>query len=842
MLEVIHNASFRSDVDEKYMFRQFDPAPDEDETLANTYLIELDEVPNSIDDGIEDDEVSSQHDILEMEEVSSVFDDIDEDDQVSSESITETPIVTYMARFEAKAKAAIAKLQPIENEGRSGKAASYSNSSWDMRDDSLYLDYGIHSEQLEQPLIVRNEKALHYRVLVNTPHGRHLLMISLLEQLGGDMWNSKCEGRLKIFLPETLRSPYQPDPPQDACLLDQIIINGRVVLREEVMYKFDLLVPQDMYNEMFSWYKEEHSTVINSLVDWVLEQESFGSSLSLLVTIKERLNKQMFVELVNMVVAGMEDTGFVMPSIESYMPEDFFTQDTAFTETDATEDDNHGARVRRQAPVLNWWQQNQQMWRQPQPPRPQQTWQQPTQRPVVPWQPTQRPAARPPVNQGQGGMSGGVWSRPSLAEAEWYFREDPVANAHHTEWHRAAGRPFQRWGEYFYYMHSQMLARYEAERLSLRMGLTTPLAPGQWISDSYDPRLGARFAWRPSGNFNSRQTNGLLGSIHTHAWNAATSSYVRGIDWGISGLGQIMETGLHNVGHSVISEMSGGRGVMGSPIAAMRDPVFFRWHGFVESVFKDYKNRMGRYSEVDLGFPGIDVVNATVQPQRGAPNTFYTYREMASVNLNSLDSTSPGSRMSLQYSRMNHRPFTWNIVVNNNLRVSRPAIVRIFMMPRGGASNRATIHMDHFYTNLNPGVNQISRDELEAPHLSKSRWSLSQLQSNLMNGQVGRGQFSWGGCGWPRHLNIPRGMEGRGMEWTMVVMVSQVLAADVSRIASWNANRNIAWSYCGVSTGVVPDSRPLGFPTDRDFGNINNLVGNRDNWAVVPVSIVHGTS
>merc|ERR1719508_193882 len=839
MLEVIHNASYRSDVDEKYMFRKFDPAPDEDETSANTYVIELDEVPNSIDDGIEDDEVSSQPDIMEMEEVSSVFDDIDEDDQVSSESITEDPIVTYMARFEAKAKAAIAKLQPIENEGRSGKAASYSNSSWDMRDDSLYLDYGIHSEQLEQPLIVRNEKALHYRVLVNTPHGRHLLMISLLEQLGGDMWNSKCGGRLKIFLPETLRSPYQPDPPQDACLLDQIIINGRVVLREEVMDKFNLLVPQDMYDEMFSWYKEEHSTVINSLVDWVLEQESFGSSLSLLVTIKERLNKQMFVELVNMVVAGREDTGFVMPSIESYMPEDFFTQDTAFTETDATEDDNPGARVRRQATGTNWWQQNQQMWGRPT--RPQQTWQQPTQRPVVPWQPTQRPAARPPVNQGQGGMSGGVWSRPSLAEAEWYFREDPVANSHHTEWHRSAGRPFQRWGEDFYYMHSQMLARYEAERLSLDLGLTNYLAPGQWIGDSYDPRLGGSWRRRPSGNFNSMQTNGLLGSIRRQAWNSATSSYVRGIDWGISSLGQRMEDGLHNVGHGVISSMSGGWGVMGSPVAAMRDPVFFRWHGFIESVLKEYKNRMGRYTEVDLGFPGIAVLNASVQPVNGAPNTFYTYREMATVNVNS-DFNSPGSRRSMQYSRMNHRPFTWNIVINNTLRDSRPAIVRIFMLPRGDARNRATIHMDHFYMNLNSGVNRISRDELEAPHLSKSRWSLSQLQSNLMNGQVGRGQFSWGGCGWPRHLNIPRGKEGRGMDWTMVVMVSQVLAADVSRIASWNANRNIAWSYCGVRTGVVPDSRPLGFPTDRDFGNINNLVGNRDNWAVVPVSIVHGTA
>jgi tyrosinase len=280
---------------------------------------------------------------------------------------------------------------------------------------------------------------------------------------------------------------------------------------------------------------------------------------------------------------------------------------------------------------------------------------------------------------------------------------------------------------------------------------------------------------------------------------------------------------------------------MGSPIGAMRDPIFYRWHGFVESVFKEYKNRLPGYSEADLSFPGVTSVTATVQSQGGDVNTFYTYREMAKVNMDSLDSPSPGSRMSMQYLRMNHRPFTWSIVINSNLRVRAPAIVRVFMMPVNGADDRATIHMDHFFMDLNPGENLISRDELEAPHLSKSRWSLSQLQNSLMNGQVGWRQFSWGGCGWPRHLNIPRGTEA-GMAWNMVVMVSQVLPVDIPRIGGWAFHGNLAWSYCGVRRGVVPDSRPLGFPTDRDFGDIRNLVRGRDNWAVVPVTIVHGTS
>ena len=285
---------------------------------------------------------------------------------------------------------------------------------------------------------------------------------------------------------------------------------------------------------------------------------------------------------------------------------------------------------------------------------------------------------------------------------------------------------------------------------------------------------------------------------------------------------------------------------MGSTVGAMRDPIFYRWHGYVHSKFTEYKtnlNRISPYSDTDLGFPDVQVVSATVQSEGGAPNTFYTYREMASVMLNSLDSNSPGTRMSVQYMRLNHRPFTWQITINSDLPARTPAIVRVFMMPASGAGNSAIIHMDHFYVDLDPGTNSVIREELEAPHLSKSRWSLSQLQDNLMNGQVNRRDFSWGGCGWPRHLNVPRGMEG-GMEWNLVVMVSRVLPQDMSRLGEWRRNSNLAWSYCGVNWGNVPDSRPMGFPVDRvrDYRDIVNMARGRDNWAVSQVTITHGSS
>ena len=100
-------------------------------------------------------------------------------------------------------------------------------------------------------------------------------------------------------------------------------------------------------------------------------------------------------------------------------------------------------------------------------------------------------------------------------------------------------------------------------------------------------------------------------------------------------------------------------------------------------MFKQYKNSFAPYSDEDLGFPRVRVVSAAVQSQGREPNTFYTYRELSSVRLNSLSSTSPGSGMSVQYMRMNHTPFQWNIVIDSELSNRVPAIVRIFMMPLG---------------------------------------------------------------------------------------------------------------------------------------------------------------
>merc|ERR1719186_105345 len=106
-----------------------------------------------------------------------------------------------------------------------------------------------------------------------------------------------------------------------------------------------------------------------------------------------------------------------------------------------------------------------------------------------------------------------------------------------------------------------------------------------------------------------------LDGLLTRILEIAPTGYVRGVDRGINDIGERMELGVHNMGHVFLAMVSGGWGVMGSARVAMRDPIFYRWHGFVDSVLKDYKNMLSPYSEADLSFPGVASVSASVQSQ-----------------------------------------------------------------------------------------------------------------------------------------------------------------------------------------------------------------------------------
>ncbi len=212
-----------------------------------------------------------------------------------------------------------------------------------------------------------------------------------------------------------------------------------------------------------------------------------------------------------------------------------------------------------------------------------------------------------------------------------YFREDTAVNDHHNKWHLVypfrglpnPNNPSQRitknrQGELFWYMHQQMLARYDTERLSQGLDRVKPLenyfVP---IPEGYEPNLtgfGDRAANSSLGDITGYTLNQheqrrlrLLAAAQNGALQAGNGPATVPIDNPSlfsgtieSSVGSVNgESGtspnsfygaLHNFGHVLIgdpgmSSPPGEPGVMLGTDTAVRDPAFFRWHRHVDDFF-----------------------------------------------------------------------------------------------------------------------------------------------------------------------------------------------------------------------------------------------------------------
>jgi tyrosinase len=224
---------------------------------------------------------------------------------------------------------------------------------------------------------------------------------------------------------------------------------------------------------------------------------------------------------------------------------------------------------------------------------------------------------------------------------EWY-REDPFANEHHTHWHvvyPTVGVPDpndpdgvrfkDRQGEVFFYMHQQMLARYDAERVAQELDRVKPLADYRVEVIGYDPGPYLRrqgFPPRPAGrrmvsipgrpgvpeyrvSDHETRRERLKKAVADLEFAEADpvipmdkvillGSTVENNDDGIGAVaGRNVEAfygNLHNIGHVMLALAStGGSGVMRTPQVAIRDPVFWEWHKHIDNFYAAWQENKG---------------------------------------------------------------------------------------------------------------------------------------------------------------------------------------------------------------------------------------------------------
>ena len=261
-------------------------------------------------------------------------------------------------------------------------------------------------------------------------------------------------------------------------------------------------------------------------------------------------------------------------------------------------------------------------------------------------------------------------------------------------------------------IHSLFLHRYDAERLSMGLGRTRPLLPADWVRPipaGYDARMPGytpRVAGRIMGSSRIFSYNNLLRRIDRGQFGNYNPAL--GVDTGIVRLGSFVEEGLHNWGHSVLSGMRLGNGqtAIGTTTGSARDPMFYRWHALIDSIFVRYKNRLGPYSAQDLGFDGVTVTGARIHSSNQPDNVLMTGMVRDTVAMSSMVQGTRGNQnLQVTYNRMDHIPYTLEVTVN--ARMATSSIVRVFLVSASQPS--IAIEMDKWLARLTPGDNRIIR-------------------------------------------------------------------------------------------------------------------------------------
>ena len=527
-----------------------------------------------------------------------------------------------------------------------------------------------------------------------------------------------------------------------------------------------------------------------------------------------------------------------------------------------------------------------------------------------------------------------------------YWREDPLANEHHEHWHqvypgsgieqfdRAAnilgpmgwqtviskfqasngdGRSFilsltseefracfrlnDRHGQLFLYMHQQMLARYDAERMAVDLDPVKPfdLITGA-IDVGYEPPPELKDSLGVSGRppntklpeehravlagwfdtLHSALNSGapIIGSSPTRtpltietlgrAIEAVDSRFTELVD--LSGFGN-----LHNAGHNLISELSGGNGgVMGATSVAIRDPVFWRWHKLIDQLGADLLDRLPPYSYEDRppvrflrGMGDIGLVSRPDNPTAdfGArieaavlalpsdadlPPSAIQVIDDVSVTMTDTLFTSfaertaeipgsteadglPGKATTLRYLR--HHPFGYVFRVTLDRDHAMTCTFRIFIAPEHSFNDqRAWIEMDKFTRNLNPGVNGIYQsDDLSSVINKPAEDPITPTPS--VQPHATPGPFC--DCGWPYTLLLPRG-DDEGIPYILAVIVTDT-AIDLAE----TDHSCGSMSFCGA-TDRYPDTRELGYPFSRRFSRpLLDVLTEERHMQIRPFRIVH---
>jgi tyrosinase len=405
-----------------------------------------------------------------------------------------------------------------------------------------------------------------------------------------------------------------------------------------------------------------------------------------------------------------------------------------------------------------------------------------------------------------------------LESALDWFREDPLANDHHRHWHivyPARGRPGpggvrlqDRQGELFFYMHQQMLARYDAERRALGFGPVVPFA-------DYREPIGEGYEDRPSGQALRDIDRPDTGPLRISELEEQRDRLRAAVEAGAlqNGAGPVpLDSELlgaleeptagtvwrdvwhHGYGHVITAfvmapQGGGDPGDIGDTSTAIRDPFFWRWHRHIDDANFALQEQLEPFAFDDAPDVALTAVELALETDPG------TAVDELKTMVAETDDIAHGD----------HEPFLWRLRAENPGVAERTVTVRIFLAPAEAAEDRrAWIEMDKFEHVLAPGANEIERPGRLASPVRKP----ADRPPVLVQGPAQTPHEQYCRCGWPYHLLIPRGTPA-GMPFRVLAMLTDW---ELDRVSGDDDCGSM--SFCG-SRDRYPDAREMGYPFSR---------------------------
>jgi len=478
-----------------------------------------------------------------------------------------------------------------------------------------------------------------------------------------------------------------------------------------------------------------------------------------------------------------------------------------------------------------------------------------------------------------------------------WFRTDPLANQHHEHWHvvyphegvadgHGHAAVQDRQGEIFLYMHQQMLARYDAERLAGGLAKVTPFSNYRaTIAEGYEPDLSGYISRPPNSKMRDVHPDPVghpdqLYTVTQHegsrnAIGTAVSDkhFTDQKPVEINSLGATVEStiasdsrsrygNLHNMGHVLLALINSPddieHGVMWSTGTAIMDPVFWQWHRHVDDFAFGWQEAQ---PAADFGdSPAVQLRStpagasedvavcaaASVDGSGAAGFDWAAWGERtfggdawqkpaigiapATSELHTRMATRPTAVGGLPY--LDHDDFVYVVRVENLHDTPTDVTVRIFLGPETSVEDRRTwIEMDKFHQQLRPR----SRTVIVRPNRLSSviqKPAHRPPQPHRTPGSNAAANYC--NCGWPFNLLLPKGTP-EGMPFRLVVMLSDWATDQTGSDTACGS-----MSFCGARDARYPDSRPMGYPFGRRFpGGVITTLAALPNVGLHAISIRH---